>query len=230
MSRGHLANDTPNAPYIYGDAVDSRAEQDLRCTIPHCYHLVSVLWNRDSVCTRQSKVSDLQDALGIDKQVLGLEIPVKDATGMTEVQPLQELVGQLHYLWRCQGQVLALHVLLQVVLHKLKDQGQLVCGAEDIQQLHHILMAELLQKCNLSNGCAWNTFLLSIKLHLLHRHWLASATAESLEHFAVGTFAKRCHLVDVIPAFKVALCLGKGLISVLAHGLVCKSCFPHQSM
>ena len=59
--------------------------------------------------------------------------------------------------------VLIIRKVLQVGLHKLKDNHQLVCGGTYIEQLHHVLMAELLKQRDLADRCAWDSLLLRIE-------------------------------------------------------------------
>lgn len=47
-------------------------------------------WNTEGSC--QAKVCQLNDALVVDEEVLGLEVPVQDAPTVTEVYSLQDLV------------------------------------------------------------------------------------------------------------------------------------------
>lgn len=47
-------------------------------------------WNTKGSC--QAKISQLDDALVVDEEVLGLEVSVQDAPTVTEVYSLQDLV------------------------------------------------------------------------------------------------------------------------------------------
>lgn len=47
-------------------------------------------WNTKG--SRQAKICQLDDALVVDEEVLGLEVPVQDAPAVTEVYSLQDLV------------------------------------------------------------------------------------------------------------------------------------------
>lgn len=47
-------------------------------------------WNTKGSC--QTKIGQLDDALVVDEEVLGLEVSVQDAPTVTEVYSLQDLV------------------------------------------------------------------------------------------------------------------------------------------
>lgn len=55
-------------------------------------HLVSVGAKRDSKCTCEPKVGDLEVTVLVDEEVLGLKIAVEDAVGVEVVHSLDELV------------------------------------------------------------------------------------------------------------------------------------------
>lgn len=62
-------------------------------------------WNTKGSC--QAEICQLDDALVVDEEVLGLEVPVQDAAAVTEVYSLQDLV--------------------QVALHGRKEMTSIIC-------------------------------------------------------------------------------------------------------
>ena len=54
-------------------------------------HLVSVCADWNAKGAGQSKVGQLDEAIMVDEQVLGLKIAVKDAASVAEVNALEEL-------------------------------------------------------------------------------------------------------------------------------------------
>lgn len=48
--------------------------------------------HRDSKGSSQAKICQFDDTLVVNEEVLGLEVPVKDTTTVTEVYSLQDLV------------------------------------------------------------------------------------------------------------------------------------------
>lgn len=55
-------------------------------------HLMGVDPDWNTKGSRQAKICQLDDALVVDEEVLGLEVPVQDAPAVTEVYSLQDLV------------------------------------------------------------------------------------------------------------------------------------------
>lgn len=55
-------------------------------------HLMRVDPDRNPKGSCQAKICQFNDALVVNEEVLGLEVPVKDTTTVTEVYSLQDLV------------------------------------------------------------------------------------------------------------------------------------------
>ena len=89
--------------------VTLEAQHDLRCTVPsRCNvfrHISSILlWvNRES--SSQSKIANLQFAVGIDQEISGLQVAMKDIRRVDIFQSAQDLVDER--LEMCIGEGLA---------------------------------------------------------------------------------------------------------------------------
>jgi hypothetical protein len=108
----------------------------------------------DTECSRQAKVSQLQVALSIDEQILGLEIPVQHTMRMAVESAFYKLAHELldhvvakakpaQFNARTIGQGLSpttiadwqsLHILLEVEVEEFEDQVELVAiGMHDVE-------------------------------------------------------------------------------------------------
>ena len=84
-------------------------------------------------CTSQAKICKLQNRVVLNKQVLWLQISVKNSVRVTEANTLQQLVH--HALDNsCIDSVVSklLHVLLQILFKELKHQIELLVCVDDL--------------------------------------------------------------------------------------------------
>jgi uncharacterized protein (UPF0212 family) len=136
----------------------------------------------------QPKVGELEVAVLVDEQVLGLEVAVQDAVGVAVAHALAQLHHELldhvvvhveHLVRqpRALGQRLSaaaladgqrLHVLLQVAVEELKHQVQLVAvGVHDVEQPHDVGVVHLLEQRDLADSRRRDAFIFGLKADLL---------------------------------------------------------------
>ena len=73
--------------WIYHRSFDA----DLRCSVPQRDHLVSVHTDRDTKGPGQTKVGDLDAAVLVNQEILGLHVSVENSPLVTEQDVLQQL-------------------------------------------------------------------------------------------------------------------------------------------
>ena len=73
----HFGKDAADRPHINCRVIVTGAKEHFRCTVPQCHNLVGIGAQRDTKCTRKTKVGKLEIALLVDKQVLRLEVTVQ---------------------------------------------------------------------------------------------------------------------------------------------------------
>ena len=76
------------------------------------------------------------------------------------------------------------HVFLQVLVHELEDQHELVLGVDDIVEADYVLVLKLLHKRNLTDGSAGGT-LFGIEVDLLESNKLARLAVAAFEDLRV---------------------------------------------
>mmetsp|Transcript_50424 Transcript_50424/g.128230 ORF Transcript_50424/g.128230 Transcript_50424/m.128230 type:complete len:249 (-) Transcript_50424:15-761(-) len=126
--RRHLCNNATDAPDVH--SLDRATEEDLRGPVPNGDHLGRVIAHEHGVGPCEAEVRDLQSRLGVDEEVLRLQVAVQDLVGMTELDPIAQLVGQVLDDLGLESMADRLHVLPKVVLDELEDEHQFVPGAE----------------------------------------------------------------------------------------------------
>jgi len=105
-------------------------------------------WEGES--TGKTEISQLEDSVLVDEEVLGLEVTVDDTMGMAEGKAVEELVSVgLHLCW---GQLGSVHVLLEVLVCVLEDEVELRVTMDDVLQLYDVGVFELTKKGNFSDG------------------------------------------------------------------------------
>lgn len=88
----------------------------------------------------ETEVCNLQSQALVDQEILWLQVAVKNAIGVAELHALKELEREVLHSGRREIVAHGAHVLLQIVLNKLKDQDQLVGLVENIDQFDNILV------------------------------------------------------------------------------------------
>lgn len=89
----HLGEDAAGRPEIDAQTVGFLAQKDLGAAVPQCDNLVSVRLDRQTERSGQAEVRQLNVLpLGVDKQILWLEISVENSVLVKVDQRLQYLV------------------------------------------------------------------------------------------------------------------------------------------
>lgn len=187
-ARVHLGHDASGGPNIDARVVGPAAKQNIGRTVPQGDDFVGKGINRDAKGTGKTEVGQLQLAAVVDEQVLGLEIAVEDAGLVAESNALEQLVHEgLDGGWVEGTAVTArVHVALEVLVHELKDEHELVLGVDDIVQQDNVLVAQLLHERNLADGRRGRA-LLRVEVDLLEGDEFARLAVAALEYLGRGS-------------------------------------------
>lgn len=150
----HFCEDTPDGPYIDGAGVFLRAQQDIRRPVPKRDYLVSEALHGYARCSSQSEISDFEDVVFRNKQILWLEVPMQNFLLVAMTDSFDELVGETFDYQRIHAFFLAevVHVLFQVVLQIFKNQDKFPIGVDDFPQVDDVDVAELLENGYFADG------------------------------------------------------------------------------
>lgn len=195
LSRAHLRKDAAHGPHVHTGRVLPAAEQDLGGAVPERHDLVGVRAQRDAKGAGEAKVSKLEIAVSINKQILRLEIAmqhavrvaVADALAEMEHELLDDDVAQAQTGELCRaalGQGLSataiahrqcLHVLLEIKINELAHEVELVAvGVDDVVEAHDVGMLHFLEKRNFADGRAGNTLIFGLEADLLQGYQTAA--------------------------------------------------------
>lgn len=96
----------------------------------------------------------------VDEEVLRLEISVQNPVLVAEGRTLEELEHEAAHRDGVKSALFAVnvHVLLQVLLHKLEYEEEARFGVDDIVKTNNVSMPKLLHERNLANCRRWGTF------------------------------------------------------------------------
>lgn len=152
-------------------------------------YLVGVCAQGNTKRSGKTEISQLEVALLVDEQVLGLEIAMKDAMGVAVADSVAQLLHKLldHGVAETQvatpavhdtfGQRLAsatlgdgqsLHVLLQIQVEVFEDEVQLVAVCMDnIEQTHNVWVVHFLEQGDFANGRRGDAFIFCFQTDLL---------------------------------------------------------------
>ena len=98
------------------------------------------------VVVRIGVVSSPNIHLARQEQVLGLDVAVDDVVGVAIVNRAQQLPQALFRLDRVHAVRVALEVLEDGALDKLKHEVQLALASEDLDQVDDVVVLELLRR------------------------------------------------------------------------------------
>lgn len=129
---------------------------------------MSVVLNRDSEGSRQSKICKLKNAILGDEEVLRLQVSVKNPVLVTMSNPVQKLVQKRFHcchveavFWRIVKQ------LLQILVQEFKDKSKLLISVNHIVKLHNVFVLKFFQQCDFSDRCGRDTFIFRFQPNLL---------------------------------------------------------------
>lgn len=109
-------------------------------------------WN--SRGSSESEVSELENVLFVDEQVLRLEVTMEDLPFMAVSDAFQQLIGKTLHDARVKTLLLAetVHVLLEVVVEKFEDKDELAISVDDLSERNDVRVCKLLEDGDLSDG------------------------------------------------------------------------------
>lgn len=180
--RVHLGHDAARRPDVDAGVVRPAAQQHVGRAVPQRHHLVGEGVDGDAEGARQPKVAELERALPVDKQVLRFQISVEDSILVAEVDAPQQLVHEGLDGGGLQRTPVAVgvHVLLQVAVHKLEDEHELVLGVDDVVEGDYVLVFQLLHERNLADRGRRRAFF-RVEMDFLESDELTRLTVASLE-------------------------------------------------
>jgi hypothetical protein len=193
LAGSHFGENTADGPHINACAVLTTSEEDFGGAVPEGddlervsfgvsevektgrrAYLVRVGTQGDTKGSCQTEISELEVALFVNKQVLRLQVAVKDAVGVAVADTSAQLVHELldHCLAETHvasaavhaalGQGLSttslrdgqsLHVLFQIQVEVFKDEVELVAiGVDNVEQADNVWVAHLLEERDLADG------------------------------------------------------------------------------
>lgn len=170
----------------------------------------------------ETEIGQLQVALLVNEQVLGLQVAVQNAVGVAVLDALTELEHELsddivtqtevlEVRRRALGEGLAtatvthgqgFHVLLEIEVEELENEVELVAvGVDDVEQADNVDILHLLEEGDLADSGAGNALIFGLETNLLERDDAAAVGQVSgFVDYAIGTFTncRRQHELEGI--------------------------------
>ena len=117
---------TPHSPNVHFPVVVAVGEETFRCSIPPCRNVFGVRVLRVNSFTTP-EISQL-NVIAHHEDILRLDVPVEYSVGMHVIQCLEQLKHVRFDFLRLQIYFSSFNVLIKVVVHQLKNQGQSASG------------------------------------------------------------------------------------------------------
>lgn len=181
-SRVHLCHDTSSRPDVDAGVVGPATQEDVGGAIPQGDDLVRERVNGDTEGPGKTKIAELELALLVDEEILRLEVSVENAILVAEGDAAKQLVHERldRDIVQLPAVTFGVHVPLQVLVHILEDEHQLVLRVDDIVEGDDALVLQLLHQRDLAYGRRRRT-LLRVKVDLLQGHQLAGLAIPTFE-------------------------------------------------
>ena len=188
LSCAHLGEDAADRPHVYSGRVLAASKENLGSAVPQSDDFVGVRTQGNAESTREAEVGELEVAVTVDEQVLGLQVAVENTVAVAVANAVAQLAHELadNLVTKSElvelesgalGQCFAsssvahgerLHVLLQIEVEEFHDEVQLVAiGMHNVEQAHDIGVAHLLEERDLANGGGGYAFVLGLEADLL---------------------------------------------------------------
>mmetsp|Transcript_35640 Transcript_35640/g.57417 ORF Transcript_35640/g.57417 Transcript_35640/m.57417 type:complete len:443 (+) Transcript_35640:359-1687(+) len=215
-----LPQNAAHTPQVNALRVRSRAEQDLRRTVPARGHIVRQHWILCVVLLLhntpgQSEVADLHLAVGVEQNVRRLDVAVQHLSRMHELERLEELIDDVLLVNLLQD--VGTDYRMQIRLHVVADEVNvlIIVGLEHIQQPYDVFVAvEFLQEHDLAESSLRIGGVLEGVEALLQGNNLASLFVDGFPDDTVSSASKL--LNDLVLSEHVP-------VDFLAHGYPCKA-------
>lgn len=137
------------------------------------------------------------NSLVIHKNVAAFDVAMQKVLLVTILQSPQQLLHDARNVNLLELNLLVLHQAHQIVLHVLKDEvesaavlaevDRLLLVGDDLAELHDVLVVQLTENFDFSNGRDWKPFLLVFEADFLQRHDLFGIEIACLVYLPIGT-------------------------------------------
>ena len=187
----HLGEDAADGPHVNSERVLLGTKQDFRSTVPQSDHFMSVGLDRHGKGTGESKVSNLEVALHVNKNVSGLQVAVDDTPAVAVVDATKQLHGvrgnEILVVRAVAGGV---EVLLQILVDEFERKVQAVFAMLDVAQPDHIGVAQGLEDGDLAKRSAGNALVFEFELDFFQSNDFSRDLVLGFVDDAIGAFSK----------------------------------------
>ncbi len=104
-------------PNVNPQTVLLLSKQDLRCSVPKCFNLVSKGFDWETKSSCESEISNFKSSSAINEKILRLKVSVDDSPGVTIVDSVAKLIEKQLNLVGSHGHLMLAEVFLHVVLN-----------------------------------------------------------------------------------------------------------------
>mmetsp|Transcript_2774 Transcript_2774/g.9782 ORF Transcript_2774/g.9782 Transcript_2774/m.9782 type:complete len:392 (-) Transcript_2774:343-1518(-) len=194
LASQHLAQNASERPHVDTLAVPRRAKQDLRRAVPARRHVVGEL-HRGRVAdgAREAEVAELERVVGVDQQVLWLDVSMHDVVPVAPFDGAAQLEDVPPHKLGHEPVLVLLQHLQQVLLDVLEDEVQLAFPPERFLQTHDVGLPQHAQDLHLAQRRLAHDLVVLRLLELLDREDLARLLVAALEHDAVRPLPHDAH-------------------------------------
>ena len=184
----HLCEYAADTPYVDIEGVAEISEDELGGSIPESLYFLSVMGDGELYDSGQAEVCNFE--LGVaDENVLGLQISMQHPRGVQVVHALHQLeqvfANSLDLLVQSRVDVL---LVVHLVVAEYQEQLLLTYTIFDLQQLHHILVFQILINKYLITYLLLLLFFSSIYLYFTYKIDISRKVLLGIPSFSKSNF------------------------------------------
>ena len=183
----HLGHDAACAPDVDASVVGAGAKEDVGGAVPEGDDLVGEGVDGDAEGAGEAEVGEFELALGVDEEVLGLQVAVEDAVVVAEGDALEELMHEGFTGDEVQAAAIAagIHVLLEVFVHVFEDEHEFVFGVDDVVERDNVFVLELFHEGDFADGGGGGAFF-AVEVDFFEGDELAGLAVAAFEDLVVS--------------------------------------------
>lgn len=185
----HFSHDAAGGPDVDAGVVGSGTKQDVWGAVPEGDDLVGEGVDGNAKGSSETEIGEFELPLVVDEEILGFEVAVQDAVLMAKCDTLEELVheGFDRHVIELTALTARVHEFLEIFVHVLKDEHELVLSVDDVVEGDDVFMLELFHERDFANGGGRCAFF-AVEVDFFEGDEFAGLAVAAFEHGRIGAF------------------------------------------
>jgi len=186
----HFRKDGSDGPNIHGRRVGLRSHENFGRAVPERDHFVRQGANGRAKGAGQTKVSNLENTVARDQQILGFEIAVHDATGVAKRETAADLKEIRLDERRREQSGARFHVLFQIFVEEFKDEIEASIFLHTVFQVDNVAVGQFSQQTDFAERRGGDSFVLYFQSNALESNNFIGLAVARFVNYSVRSFSQ----------------------------------------